>query len=227
MTELEAITARHAVRKYLAKPVETEKIALLQASIAASNSAGGVHIQAVLDEPTAFSKGLAKYGKFENVTNYLAVVAPKGTAGDILAGYYGERQVLYLQTLGLNTCWVGLTFKDVKQSYTVAAGEQLKAVIAFGYGATQGVQHPQKKTLSDVVINHSGADLPDWFIRGVEAALLAPTALHQQKFEFILHSDNQVEARTRFALNSYAHIDLGIAKYHFEVAAGRNNFAWK
>ena len=67
------------------------------------------------------------YGKFTNVHNYIAIVAPKGNNGSELAGYYGERVVLHAQTLGLNTCWVGLTFKNIKTAYTVAPGEELKS----------------------------------------------------------------------------------------------------
>ena len=61
----------------------------------------------------------------------------------------------------------------------------------------------------------------------MKAALLAPTAINQQKFEFILHVGNKVEARTRFTMfNGYAPIDLGIAKCHFEIGAGKDNFEW-
>ena len=230
MTELEAIKARHSVRQYLDKPIEAEKIEAIQACIDLCNREGGVHLQLVTNEPKAFRKGVdwPKYGKFGNVENYIAVVAPKGKGGDMTAGYYGEKVVLLVQALGLNSCWVGLTFKKVKQAYSVGEGEVLKAVISIGYGTTQGVQHPQKKSIADIAVNKSStSNFPDWFVNGVEAALLAPTAVNQQKFEFILHDDNRVEAVAKFSLIGYAHLDLGIAKYHFEVGAGKENFAWK
>ena len=68
--------------------------------------------------------------------------------------------------------------------------------------------------------------LPAWFRAGMEAAILAPTAVNQQKFRFILHPGNRVEAKPLFSLMGYTHIDLGIVKYHFEVAAGKENFTW-
>ena len=229
MTELEAIKARHSVRQYLDKPIEAEKIEAIQACIDKCNREGGVHLQLVTNEPRAFRKGVdwPKYGKFGNVENYIAVVAPKGKIGDVAAGYYGEKAVLLVQTLGLNSCWVGLTFKKVKQAYSVGEGEELKAVISFGYGANDGVQHPQKRTIADVAVNKSSAaSFPEWFVNGVKAALLAPTAVNQQKFEFVLHDDNRVEAVAKFSLIGYAHLDLGIAKYHFEVGAGNGIFEW-
>ena len=230
MTELEAIKARHSVRQYTEQPIEVEKIEAIQACIDRCNREGGMHLQLVTNEPKAFRKGVdwPKYGKFGNVENYIAVVAPKGRDGDVTAGYYGEKIVLLVQALGLNSCWVGLTFKKVKQAYSVGEDEVLKAVISIGYGATQGVQHPQKRNVNDVAVNKSStASFPDWFVRGMEAALLAPTAVNQQKFEFILHDDNRVEAVAKFSLIGYAHLDLGITKYHFEMGAEKENFVWK
>jgi nitroreductase len=225
MTELEAIVARHSVRKYLDKPIEPEKIEAIQTCINLCNREGGLHFQLIANEPKAFASMLAKYGKFENVSNYIAVVAPIGSNGDLAAGYYGEKVVLLLQTLGLNSCWVGGTFKKIKEAYVVGQDEALKAVISFGYGMTQGKQHPQKKSFADVA--QAQSPVPEWFKKGVEAALLAPTAVNQQKFKFILHENNRVEAQAKFSLIGYSHLDLGIAKYHFELGAGENNFIWK
>lgn len=223
MTELEAITFRHSVRQYLDKPIEKEKIASIQQCVDECN-AHGMHFQLITDEPKAFASGLAKYGKFSGVSNYLMLVAPKGKEGDELCGYYGAKLSLLIQILGMNSVFVGLTFRKQKEVYTIADGEELKMVLAFGYGETQGVQHPEKKTFTDVTENIMNA--PAWFYRGVEASLLAPTAMLQQKFKFVLNG-NTVEAKTTFALNHYPVIDLGIVKYFFEVAASKSNFNWK
>ena len=227
MTELEAIIARHSVRQYLDKPIEAEKIEAIQACIDLCNREGGVHFQLIANEPKAFSSLIAKYGRFRNVSNYIAVVAPKGRQGSVTAGYWGERVVLALQMLDLRTCWVGASYKKDMSLFRIGADEELKCVISFGYGANDGTQHPQKKTVADVAENKSAtANFPAWFVRGVEAALLAPTAVNQQKFKFILHDDNCVEAVAKFSLIGYSHLDLGIAKYHFEVGAG-DYFTWK
>ncbi len=186
-----------------------------------------MHIQLIANEPKAFSSLIAKYGRFRNVNNYIAVVAPKGRQGSVSTGYWGERLVLALQMPDLRTCRVGASYKKDMSLFRIGADEELKCVISFGYGANDGVQHPQKKTIADVAENKSGAAFfPSWFVQGVEAALLAPTAVNQQKFKFILHEDNRVEAVAKFSLIGYAHLDLGIAKYHFEVGAGED-FSWK
>lgn len=227
MTLHEAMTVRHSVRQYLDKPVEEEKIKLIQDCIEECNRKGNLHIQLVTEEPTAFSGGLAKYGKFSGIRNYIAMICRKDD--DTALGYYGEQVVLLAQTLGLNTCWVGLTYSKQPDKYEVRDGEKLVCVVALGYGATQGVPHPQKKGIEAYSkdCRTASGQFPGWFVRGMEAALLAPTAINQQKFEFSLLDDNKVDAKTRLTLtNSYAKIDLGIAKRHFELGAGKDNFTW-
>ncbi len=222
MTLQEAIVARHSVRQYQEKPIEAGIIKRLNDEISLCNQEGGLHIQLVLNEPKAFTGGMVKYGRFVGVRNYMAMVGPKGA--DEKVGYYGERIVLLAQTLGLNSCWVGLSVGKQPDRYTIAAGEKLHCVIAIGYGATQGVQHPMRPMENFIKINGT---MPEWFRRGMEAAILAPTAVHQQKFEFELVDDHTVAARTRFSLVGWAKLDLGIVKYNFEVAAGKENFNWK
>lgn len=217
----EAIVARHSVRQYMEKPIEAEKIEELKALIEECNREGGTHLQLVTDEPKAFAGGMAKYGKFSGISNYIAVVGKKGA--DTLLGYYGEKVVIRAQMLGLSTCWVGLSFSKQPDSYQVLDGEKLFCIISLGYGANQGVQHKLKPIENFAEVN--GA-MPEWFRQGVEAAILAPTAVNQQKFKFILHDGNRVEAKAKFSLIGYAQLDLGIAKYHFEVGAGKENFEW-
>ena len=151
--------------------------------------------------------------------NYLALVGPKGA--DEKLGYYGERLVLKATQLGLDTCWVALTFRKGKCPVAVAPGEKLVCVAALGYGQTHGVPH-KSKSLSEVC--RAEGDLPDWFRSGVEAALLAPTATNQQKFLLTLEGD---AVRAESTGGFYSKVDLGIVKYHFEVGAGRDHFTWK
>lgn len=221
MTELEAIKARHSVRHYTAQPLEDNKVQLLREEIQKCNAEAGIHIQLVVEEPKAFSTGMFKYGAFSGVRNYLVMAGKKGAEERI--GYYGERLVLLAQTLGLNTCWVGLTYKKIPGTFILDEKEIVHCVIALGYGTTQGVQHPMKP--AEKFYDCEGVP-PTWFMEGLQAALLAPTAINQQKFKFILRDGNKVQAKPLFSLAGYTMVDLGIAKYHFEIAAGRENFCW-
>ncbi|MBQ2497291.1 MAG: nitroreductase, partial [Prevotella sp.] len=103
----------------------------------------------------------------------------------------------------------------------IGDGERLRCVISVGYGTSQGVSHKIKSV--EKVSKVDGA-MPDWFRRGVEAALLAPTAINQQKFTFSLTNGNQVRAKAGWGY--FSKVDLGIVKLHFEIGAGTNHFEW-
>ena len=227
MTIQEAIEARHSVRAYREQPLTEEIVKLLEGKIEELNREGQLHIQLILNEPKAFQGTLAKYGKFRGVNNYIVMAGKKSDDLDERVGFFGEQLVLYAQTLGLNTCWVGLSYSKVPGTYELEDGEKIACYIAIGYGETQGVSH-KIKTVEQV---SNVADITHgWFREGVEAALLAPTAVNQQKFsfEYIGMSNNrhQVRAKKGFSMIGYTQIDLGIAKCHFEIGAGKENFDW-
>lgn len=216
----EAMKERHSVRRYADRPLSEDIVAELEQEISTCNKESGLHIQLVKNEPKAFDGFMAHYGKFSGVRNYIAMIGKKDAGLDEKCGYYGERLVLKAQQLGLNTCWVAMTYSKIKTAFTIDNGEKLCIVISLGYGTSQGVPH-KSKAVSDVT--KTDGILPGWFKAGAEAALLAPTAMNQQKFLFTL-KDGKVAAKAGFGF--YTKIDLGIAKYHFEIGAGAENFKW-
>lgn len=220
MNRMEAMRARHSVRQYADKPLAVELISAMQGEIDRCNREGRLHIQLVINEPKAIDSLLAHYGKFSGATNYMALVGKKDPDLDEKCGYYGEQLVLAARAMGLNTCWVALTYRKVPGAIKVDSGEKLTRAIALGYGKTQGVAH-KSKAYAQVAPEVSNA--PDWFKAGVEAALLAPTAMNQQKFKFALR-DGRVLAKA--GTGFYSKIDLGIAKYHFEPGAGKDHSVW-
>ena len=227
MTIQEAIEARHSVRAYKEQPLEEAVAKVLIDKIAELNQEGRLHMQLIQNEPKAFQGKLAKYGSFRNVTSYIVMAGKKAEDLDERIGYYGEHLVLFAQTLGLNTCWVGLSYSKVPGTYVLEEGEKIACYIALGYGQTQGVGH-KIKTVEQV--RNASEITPSWFKKGVEAALLAPTAVNQQKFSFeyvgMSNNRHQVRAKKGFSMIGYAKMDLGIAKYHFEIGAGDADFDW-
>ena len=218
MDKWELMRARHSVRSYLDRPIEQDKREILERAVGEVNAEAGLHVQLFTEEPEAFDANAPHYGMFSGCRNYFAMVGPK--EADEAIGYYGEKLVLLAQELGLNTCWVALTFKKNKVQVAVDREEKLHVVIALGYGATQGVPHKSREVTE---VSNLTEDSPQWFKDGMEAALLAPTAINQQKFSFT-QKDSTVRARTK--LTFYGRMDLGIAKYHFEVGAGKDDFEW-
>lgn len=213
MNILDIMRARHSVRQYSGKKIENDKREALTALVDECNEESGMHIQILFDEPKCFDSMMAHYGKFNGVENYISLVGEKSSDLDEKTGYYGEKLVLKAQELGLNTCWVAMTHG--KSIARIGKGEKQACIIALGYGTTQGVAH-QNKPLEQLC--NCAANMPDWFSKGMEAALLAPTAMNQQKFYLTLEND-RVSAKA--GKGFYTKLDMGIVKYHFEAVTGR------
>ena len=227
MTLQEAIEARHSVRAYKDQPLADDVVKVLEERISDINRDGRLHIQLILNEKKAFQVPIAKYGSFRNVSSYFVMAGKKADDLDEQIGYYGEQLVLLAQTLGLNTCWVGVSYSKIPGTYVLEADEKICCYIALGYGETQGVGH-KIKTVEQV--SNATDSTPSWFRKGVQAALLAPTAVNQQKFSFeylgVENNTHKVRANKGFSMMGYTKIDLGIAKCHFEIGAGQENFVW-
>lgn len=217
MDLIQAVKERHSVRRYTDKVIEAEIREKIDQTIEECNKEGGLHIQSVYDEPKAFDSFMAHYGKFYGVKNYVVLIGAKGQEEKI--GYYGEKIALVAQSLGLNSCWVAMTYKKIKTAFKLNEGEKVYCVVSLGYGESKGVPH-KSKSFSQVA---QAENAPEWFVNGVNCALLAPTAMNQQKFKFTLE-DGKVFVKN--GLGFYSKIDLGIAKFHFELGAGKENFVW-
>ena len=219
MDPIEIMKQRHSVRQYLDKPIPEKIRTQLDSYVAELNKESQLNIQIIYDEPNCFNSFMAHYGKFSGVSNYIAIVGKKEKDLEEKAGYYGEKLVLKAQELGLNTCWVALTHG--KSRSVINADEKEVIIISLGYGANGGNPHKSKRItdLSDLKDND-----PEWFKRGVEAALLAPTAINQQKF-YIARNGNKVSISVR-GIGTNTRIDLGIVRCHFELGAGKDNFSW-
>lgn len=211
---------RHSVRKYTDAPIEPDKRRALDELAEEMNREHGLHIQIFYEEPTCFNSFMAHYGKFSGVKNYIALVGKKTPDLDERLGYCGEKLVLKAQELGLNTCWVALTHGKSKAK--VDGGEKLVCLISLGHGAEPGIEH-KNKTLKEVC--RGPEPMPEWFLNGMKAALLAPTAMNQQKFFLELMDDGTVKASCKMGF--YTKLDLGIVKYHFELGAGKEHFKFQ
>ena len=171
MTLQEAIEARHSVRAYKNEPLTEDVVKVLEKQIVLLNREGNLHMQLILNEPKAFQGTMAKYGKFRNANNYIVMAGKKAEDLDERIGYYGEHLVLLAQTLGLNTCWVGLSYSKVPGTYELGEDEKFEHV---------GVKNNR----------------------------------------------HQIRAKKGFSMIGYTKMDLGIARYHFEIGAGEVNFDW-
>ena len=212
----EAIKARHSVRQYKDMPIAEDVKEKLEEMIRRCNEESGLHIRLICDDPACFDTLLAHYGKFRNANHYIAIIGPKElTDLEEKGGYYGEKVVLYAQQLGLNTCWVAGTYRKGKCKAALSPGEKIVCVISIGYGENDGVKHRNKPVSKVCPVPEE--ELPAWFRNGVAAALMAPTAINQQKFRITLDGEEAIITAGKGPMTK---IDLGIVKYNFEAASG-------
>lgn len=209
MQMLDLMKERHSVRQYSDKKIDGDMKTKLDTYVASINEESGLSMQIFYNEPNCFNSMLAHYGKFSNVKNYIAIVGKKEEQEK--SGYYGEKLVLKCQELGLNTCWVALTHGKV--NVQTKPQQKLLILIALGYGTNTGVAH-KSKPIKELCKEDA---YPEWFMKGMEAVSLAPTAMNQQKFMFEI-KNGQVYAKA--LMGFYSKIDLGIVKYHFEAVTG-------
>ena len=213
MTEKEAILQRHSVRNYKDQKIEAEKVSLIREKIEELNGLGNLHLQFMEDAGNTYNRLLNRAMGLGSAPSVIACVGKDGDDLDERVGYYGEKLVLYLQQLGLNTCWAG-TFNKKNIGAQIEKGERLVISIAVGYGQDQG-RTRRSKTADQVTSGKR--ERPEWFVRGVEAALLAPTAINQQKFTIRLNDDDTVSFIDNGGVLS--RVDLGIVKCHFEIGS--------
>ncbi len=212
MTELEAVYERHSVRSYLDKKLSPETAGMLRDELNECNERGRLHLQLLEDAGGTFSRLLTRVAGLGSAPAAIACAGPGDGALEERIGYWGERAVLFAQRAGLNTCWAG-TFSAKNTPVSLLEGERLVLVIAVGYGADRGKPHRSKGAEQ---VSFAGDSAPPWFREGVRLALLAPTAINQQKFFFTLNRDGSVLSEER--KGPFSRVDLGIARYHFDLA---------
>ena len=123
-------------------------------------------------------------------------------------GFLFQQMDLYLQTLGLGVCWLGMGRMNPK---TTTAVERMKFVIMLAFGHPKGDQlrHDLKgfkrKPMEQIT------DRPD---AKLEPARLAPSAVNSQPWYFTHHGDT-IHV---YCSKKGSRLDVGIALAHLYVA---------
>ncbi|SCW63120.1 hypothetical protein SAMN02910456_02267 [Ruminococcaceae bacterium YRB3002] len=221
MTDLQtAMTTRHTVRKFTGEPLASDAREALEQRISELNEKYVLNMKLM----SGGEKTVSLFGRMflggEGVREFILLAAPEREGVEEMLGFCSSDLMLFAQTLGINTWWIGGTY-DRRQMLALAEGDIVAGIVAVGYGKTQGTPHKSKTP--EQVSSYEG-EAPEWFRRGVEAALLAPTAVNRQAFR-IKGVGNKV--KITYAGGPLSGVDLGIVKHHFAMGAGEDNFEWQ
>ncbi len=233
MTISEAIFVRRSLRRYLPSPISTDQQAQLQKAIDQVNRRSGLHFRLDCDHPDPFASFTSTYGKLKGVRNYLIFSGPESDEHlEEKCGYFGEEIILVATAMGLGTCWVGGTFRKKKALGYLQSGDKLVCVAAIGHTAEtmsrgEALMHGTltRRSKTAEKLSFSPADAPDWFSDAMEAVRRAPSAVNRQGVFFTMDDSGTVTGR-RTAKGPFSLVDLGIAKYHFEIGAHGGLWTW-
>ncbi len=221
MTIIEAVKERHTVRTYNGTAIEGELLTELTELIDRLNKEGDLHMQLVNGRENAFDDFVIHYGKWVDVTNYIALVGPDREDLDESLGYYGEQIVLWAQMHGLRTGWLDTQPKNETDAFVIGEGERHVLSMAIGFSDAP-LRGPKPAAAEDLSVVEGTA--PDWFNEGMHCAVYAPTAGNQRLFRIKWDGENvSISSEPGFLEK----VDLGIAEYHFEIGSGKGHDIWK
>jgi len=231
----QAIGVRRSRRRYDPVPPDSRILERIRQLCANFRPFPEVRAVLVSQRPDEVLKGLVgPYGKIQNAPAFLVFIGRRDDpAVQEKIGYLGEGMVLEAVSLGLATCWVGLSFRpEAAASLGGAGGEEIvPAVAALGFQATSwtagerlltgfGLAH-RRKPLPGMVGGLPAEDWPEWVKEGLAAARLAPSAVNRQPWRFRVEADAVTVSVDN--LNDTYHIskrlDCGIAMLHLELGA--------
>ena len=209
------IYKRKSCRSYTGKPVDSGTLENIRAFVSAAKPLYP-HIRVQMDIAEKDSVRCI----FPWVTPQLICIYSEETEGFLEnAGFIFQQLDLYMQSLGLGVCWLGMGRLTSKEAGT-AEKEGLEFVIMLSFGHPKGSPHRnpegfKRKKLSQI------SDIED---SRLDPARLAPSSVNSQPWYFvhegeIIHVYCALQGKliNRF-LSDMNRIDIGIALAHLYVS---------
>ena len=213
----DAARKRYSVRKYTESASRDEIRCLKEAAEALSTDS----VRIVVGKKSSIFNPLI--GKAISGTETFAAILCGANAEDYMAGMIGEAFVLECASMGLGTCWLGLSYnKRVADSCVKYKDEyeKIRCVISIGHYDKSAEFKRSRKTIYDLTgyVDTAYRKLPDWQQAAVNCARIAPSARNAQPWEFdVLNDSIQIAQVARNF--GYGELDCGIAMMHIEIGA--------
>jgi len=248
MNMKKAITTRRSERSYDGKPLTAEDENKLMAYIEEDENLTGIMGSKIkIHLVKNFENGsgrIGTYGVVKNAPAFVVAVCENKADAMLDLGYVFEKLVLYLETIGLSTCWLGGTFKGGDIQVPVGEDEFIPIISPVGYSS-------KRKTLIDRTFRKFAKSddrldfdqlffyrdfkhsVPKGVMRNVlESVRLAPSASNKQPWRVVVTEQGRVhfyiERTPDYGKGRLAYdiqmVDMGIALSHYEIGRGRTEF---
>ncbi len=240
----EAAEKRKSVRTYIEKPLsdsDREKIESFIDFLAAEPHpfSAKVRIRLFDVDKDISTRDLGTYGVIKGARSYLGVAVNDVPDAMEAVGYVFEKLVLYAQSIGLGTCWLGGTFNrsEFAKAMELEKDEFFPIASPIGYIAPKNhtvdkimrkaIKADTRKTFSEIFFDGS-LDTPlsqssaGEYLYPLEMTRLAPSAKNAQPWRIVKDADSFhfFEKKTIPSSNhDIQRLDIGIAICHFDLAA--------
>ena len=232
-----AIQERRSRRKYEANSITGSQLKQIKSICTAFRPFEDARAVFLKQPPEEIFRGaIGPYGKIRGASGFIAFIGDEES--DTVhehVGYTGEGIILELEAMGLNSCWVGGTFKPkiIESLFKLGETEKVLAVTPVGKAPKKltleerlmagfGITH-RRKPLSKLTIGLPPLQWPEWIRNALEAARLAPSSVNRQPWRFHVERDSIAVATDTSKLEMEAvtskRLCCGIAMLHLEVAA--------
>jgi nitroreductase len=231
------IEKRRSRRRYEEKLPKEEDLKIIQSVCDDFRPFKNVRSVLVKEPLENIFKGIiGSYGTIKGAKAFIVFVGnTRNKAVEEQVGYMGEGIVLEAEASGMNTCWVGGTYKRelVDSLIDLQKDEKVFAVTPIGYAQKSmnfeervmsgfGLLH-RRKPLSELVTGIHELMWPEWMKAALEAARLAPSSANRQPWDFLVDKNSITIAVNDRRLKRESvmskRLCCGIAMLHLEVAA--------
>ena len=252
-TMLELVRKRRSVRTFDGRPLKEEDLATIRSFAKMVDNPFGLPLEFRI-----------LHGKENGLSSpvvvgtdlYLGVKMKRVPDFEEAYGYSFEKMILYLESIGVGTVWVGGTMnrEAFEKAIELAEDEVMPCMTPLGYTADQmsmrekmmrkGVKADKRKDYSELFFCRDFSDPLTlekaaglgWNLGdALEMVQWAPSAVNKQPWRLVFEEgkvhffEKQDKGYVSHATGDLQRIDVGIAMYHFELAMEETGtkISWK
>lgn len=190
MNIYEAIFARKSVRSYHMETLNSQMLDGIKEYFRTTQGLfGGIETElSILDNRKGQHRILGMLGV--KAPYYLALYAEEKDRAAMNAGYIMQQMSLYLCSIGLGSCFIGLTV--LKKPLQRKDDKKLYALMAFGRSKGAHTRKPieaKRLAMEELCVYKEVPRL--WMKQLLEAARLSPSSMNSQPWRFVVY-DNRI-----------------------------------